>query len=184
VTTREIEYEALRATIRERGTARLVLVPIIFIGWAAAAIATAAVIEVALSTVVPLVVLAAGFEAIFALHVNVERVGRYLQVFHEPQGSDGWEHVAMAFGRTFKGTGPDPLFQRLFGLTVSVNFIPVALGGELWEVVFLAVLHLALIYRIRTAKAFAASQRVEDLARFERLRAAPPESAGQRNDEQ
>jgi hypothetical protein len=147
----------------------MALVPIIFIGWAAAAIATAAVIEVALSTVIPLMVLAAGFEAIFALHVNVERIGRYLQVFHEPPGSEGWEHVTMAFGKTFKPTGPDPLFQRLFALAVSVNFIPAGLGGEVWEVVFLAVLHLALIYRIRTAKAFAASQRAQDLDRFRKL---------------
>jgi hypothetical protein len=118
---------ALRATIRERGTARMVLVPIIFIGWAATAIATSAVITVALSSLVPLLVLAAGFEAIFALHSNVERIGRYLQVFHEEDGE--WEHVAMEFGRRFGGRGPEPLHPRLFALTVSVNYLPAALGG-------------------------------------------------------
>src|SRR3990170_4795475 len=101
------EYSALRATIRERGTARIVLLPLVFIGWAGTAVATAAVITVAVSTLVPLLVLVVGFEAVFALHVNVERIGRYLQVFHEPDG--GWEHVAMAFGQRFPGTGPDPL---------------------------------------------------------------------------
>ena len=121
------EYIAMRASIRERGTARMVLVPIIFIGWAATAVATTAVITVAIGALVPLMVLAAGFEAIFALHVNVERIGRYLQVFHEREA--GWEHVAMRFGQQFPGSGPDPLFSRLFILAVSVN-IP---AGRAWR---------------------------------------------------
>ena len=100
----------MRATIRERGTARMVLLPLVFIGWAGTAIATAAVITVALSTLVPLMVLVAGFEAIFALHINVERLGRYLQVFHEADG--GWEPFAMRFGQRFPGAGPDALFSR------------------------------------------------------------------------
>ena len=65
----------------------MVLLPVIFIGWAATAVATAAAITVAVSTLVPLLVLAAGFEAIFALHINVERIGRYLQVFHEQEAA-------------------------------------------------------------------------------------------------
>lgn len=168
------EYVALRQTIRERGTARLVLVPIIFAGWALCAIATAAVITVAISTLIPLIVLAAGFEAIFALHVNVERVGRYLQVFHEP--GEGWEHAAMRFGERFPGSGPDALFTRLFVLTVSANFLPAALGGEWLEVATVGALHLALIYRIRMAQRFAAGQRAADLERFTALRDAgrPP----------
>lgn len=154
----------MRATIRERGTARMVLTPLIFTGWAASAIATAAVITVALSTLVPLLVLAAGFQAVFALHVNVERIGRYLQLFHEEGG--GWEAVVMTYGRRFPGSGPDPLSGRLFVLATSVNFIPAALGGEPWEIVLLAALHLAFIYRVRTAKEFAARQRAEDEERF------------------
>jgi hypothetical protein len=165
---RDDEYRILRQTIRERGTARMVLLPLVFIGWAAAAIATAAVITVAVSTLIPLLVLVAGFEAIFALHVNVERVGRYLQVFHEQEG--GWEHVAMRFGEQFPGTGPDALFARLFVLTVSANFLPAALGGEAIEIGVVAALHLAFIYRIRTARQFVARQRAEDLARFTTLR--------------
>jgi hypothetical protein len=161
------EYAALRATIRERGTARMVLVPLIFIGWAGTAVATAAVITVAVSTLVPLLVLVAGFETIFALHVNVERIGRYLQVFHEPEG--GWEHVAMRFGQSFPGTGPDPLFSRLFVLATSVNFLPAALGGDIPEIVVLIVLHLLFINRIRVARGFAGRQRADDLARFASL---------------
>lgn len=171
MTLRDFEYQTLRQTIRDRGTARLVLSPIVFMAWAACAIATAAVITVAISTLVPLIVLAAGFEAIFALHVNVERIGRYLQVFHE--GADGWEEVAMQFGQRFPGAGPDPLFARLFVLTVSANFLPAALGGEIPELVVVAALHLAFIYRIRRAQAFAARQRAEDLDRFTAIRQGP-----------
>ena len=161
------EYRAMRATIRERGTARMVLIPFIFIGWAATAVATAAVITVAMATLVPLLVLVAGFEAVFALHLNVERIGRYLQVFHEPD--DGWEHVAMRFGQQFPGTGPDPLFSRTFLLATSVNFLPAALGGAVPELVIIAILHLVFINRVRIARAFAATQRARDLERFEAL---------------
>ena len=163
------EYEAMRTTIRQRGTARIVLVPAIFIGWAAVAVATAAIITVALSTLVPLLVLAAGFESVFALHVNIERLGRYLQAFHERAGQ-GWEHVAMSFGRQFPCSGPDPLFARLFILATSVNFFPAALGGEPWEIVVIGACHLALIYHVRKAQTFAAAQRTDDLKRFESLR--------------
>lgn len=179
---REAEYAALRATIRERGTARMVLLPVTFIGWAGAAIATAGVITVAVSTLVPLLVLAAGFEAIFALHMNVERIGRYLQAFHEtdpsPAGADdgppppwGWEQVAMAYGQRFPASAPDPLFGRLFVFAISVNFLPAALNFEfVAELVLLAIPHFVLINRIRVARIAAAAQRAEDLRRFNQLK--------------
>jgi hypothetical protein len=169
---RQSEYAAMRATIRERGTARLVLVPVIFIAWAATAIATAAVITVALSTVVPLMVLAAGFEGIFALYTNVERIGRYVQVFHERE--PGWEHVTMEFGRRYPGGGPDPLFGRLFVIAISINYLPAALGGTPVELAVLAILHLAVILRMRVARLAAASQRAADLEKFEAIRASQP----------
>ena len=162
------EYRVLRETIRQRGTLRMALVPVIFIGWAATAVATAAVITVAVSTLVPLLVLVAGFEAVFALHVNVERVGRYVQAFHEADG--GWEPVAMAFGQRFPSAGPDPLFAQLFVFGMSLNFLPVALGGELPEIIVLAVLHLLAVYRVRRARVFSRRQRAEDLERFQSIR--------------
>jgi hypothetical protein len=166
---KRLEYQAMRATIGQRVTVRMILVPVIFVAWAATAIATAAVITVALSTLVPLLVLAAGFEAISALYVNVERIGRYLQIFHERAG--GWEHVIMEFGRRFPQAGTDPLFSRLFAVAVSVNYLPVALGGELTEMVVLAIAHLLVVNRIRIARSAAATQRTEDHERFVALRA-------------
>ena len=181
MTKKDDEFRAMRGTIQQRGTARMVVVPIVFIGWAGTAVATAAVITVAISTLVPLLILAAGFESVFALHVNMERIGRYLQVFHE-EPEIGWEGVAARFGQRYPGAAPDPLFSRLFVLATSVNFLPAALGWEnVPELVVLAVLHFLFINRIRMARAFAASQREKDLERFAALRgemgsASPPGS--------
>jgi hypothetical protein len=174
---REAEYVAMRATIRERGTARMVLAPLVFTAWAGTAIATSAIITVAVSTLLPLMVLAAGFESIYALYLNVERIGRYLQVFHEhghEQGDGkpmelGWEHVTMEFGARFPG-GPDPLYSRLFMTAVSLNFLPVALGGSHIEIGILAVLHFLVINRMRVAQTAARTQRALDLERFKELR--------------
>ena len=173
MTKKDDEFRSLRATIQQRGTARMVVLPIVFIGWAGTAVATAAVITVAVSTLVPLLILVAGFEAVFALHVNVERIGRYVQVFHEVEGEAGWENAISRFGQQFPAARLDPLFSRLFILATSVNFLPAALGWEnMAELVVLAALHLVFINRVRLARSFAASQHAEDLQRFQALRRA------------
>jgi hypothetical protein len=178
---RHAEYAALRATIRERGTARMLLIPFVFTAWAGVAIATSAVIAVALSTLVPLLVLAAGFEATFALYTNVERLGRYLQVFHEQDAAVDWEHVSMEFGRRFSDGGPDPLFARLFMTAVSVNFLPVTLGGTTVEIVVLALLHFVFIFRMRHAQTAAQRKRAIDLDRFQTLATARATPGGARD---
>ena len=168
------EYEALRETIRQRGTIRMALVPAIFIGWAATAVATGALITVAVSTLVPLLVLVAGFEAIFALHMNVERIGRYLQVFHE-EDAGGWENVATRYGQRFPGSGlPDPLFAQIFIFAISINFLPVVLGFEHpVELAIVLLPHLVAAYRVRMARNASARQRREDIDRFTALRDEP-----------
>jgi len=177
MTHHDEEFAALRATIRERGTVRMVLLPLTLGVWAGAAVATMAAIQLPIAALLPLLVLAAGFESIYALHINVERIGRYLQVFHERDG--GWEHVTMAFGQRFPGSAPDPLFSRIFVIAVSVNYLPVAHGGEVTEMVVLAVLHLLFIARIRAARGVAARQRELDLERFEALyQASETQAAG------
>ena len=162
------EYEALRATIRERGTVRMILLPVTFGLWGAAAIATTAVVLLPIAALLPLLVLAAGFESIYALHVNVERIGRYIQVFHEPEG--GWEHVAMAYGQRFPGKGSDALFSALFLIATALNYLPVALGGTIPELVVAGLLHLLLAFHIGTARSRASRQRLQDLERFQALR--------------
>jgi hypothetical protein len=146
----------------------MVLLPVTFGLWAGAAVATTAAIQLPIATLVPLMVLAAGFESIYALHINVERIGRYLQVFHEPDG--GWEHVAMTFGERFPGRGPDALFSTLFLMATALNYLPVALGGTTPELVALGVLHLVLAVHIGTARRRASKQRKGDLERFEAIK--------------
>jgi hypothetical protein len=164
------EFAALRSTIRERGTVRMILLPVTFGLWAAAAVATTAAIQLPIAALLPLLVLAAGFEAIYALHINVERIGRYIQVFHEPGG--GWEHVAMTFGQRFPGRGPDALFSMLFLMATALNYLPVALGGTTPELVVGGLLHLVLAVHIGTARRRASTQRQKDLERFETIKQA------------
>src|SRR5262245_52823736 len=164
----QTEYDALRATIRERGTVRMILLPVTFGLWGGAAIGTTAAVALPIAALLPLIVLAAGFEAIYALHVNVERIGRYIQVFHEPDG--GWEHVAMTYGQRFPGKAPDALFSGLFLIATALNYLPVALGGTVPELVVAGLLHLLLAFHIGTARSRASRQRVQDLERFQALR--------------
>jgi hypothetical protein len=162
------EFAALRATIRDRGTVRMILLPVTFGLWAGAAVATTATIQLPIAALVPLLVLAAGFESIYALHINVERIGRYLQVFHEPDG--GWEHVAMTFGQRFPGKGPDALFSNLFLMATALNYLPVGLGGETRDLIVGGLLHLLLALHIGTAKRRATTQRALDLERFQAIK--------------
>src|ERR1043165_4328151 len=107
----ESEFATLRATIASRGTVRMVLVPVPLIGWASLAIVVVLVGDLPVAALPPLAVLAGGFEAINALHVGVERIGRYLQVFYEgtPE-APAWETSAMAVGPRARSSGVDPLF--------------------------------------------------------------------------
>jgi len=118
------EFQALRDTIRERGTRRVTLFWATTAFWAT--LLTAAIGLVAFAptigpragaflTLVSLLPLAAGFEAVFALHVGVERIGRYLQVFYEGREPlPAWERTAMAIGPTGPKGLTDPLFSAMF----------------------------------------------------------------------
>jgi hypothetical protein len=161
------EYRALRGTIQARGTARTC----IFIAglgiWAALSLVILGVGIAPLAVVFPLLVLAGTFEAVFALHAGVERIGRYLQVFH----GDTWEQAAMAFGPPLAGTGTDPLFAGLFGLATVCNFVQVLVAGAVpAELAVLGGFHMVFLARVVMARRAAARQRAADLARFEQLK--------------
>jgi len=164
------EYRSLRATIRERGTARIWVFVVGIIGWAALLTATAALAALPVATLLPLLVLVAVFEAVFSLHVGVERIGRYVQVFLE--NDNGWEHAAMAFGQPLRGTRVDPLFSACFLIATLLNFVPVLLAEpvpiELWVV---GAAHLIVAIRVVIARRSAAQQRAADLKRFVELKA-------------
>jgi len=174
----QVEYSALRATIRERGSTRVYVFVLGVAAWGALAIATAVVASTPLATIVPLVVLAAVFEAVFALHVGVERVGRYLQVFYETDGTDaagaGWEHAAMAFGRPRGAATSDPLFAVVFLIATFVNAAPALIvEPTMQEMIFVGGAHALFLVRLFAARDAASKQRAIDLARFTELRNIP-----------
>ena len=117
------EYRELRATIRERGSLRHLVVLITFSVWALTMMWAASALPVPIFIVIPLVVLVAGFEVGFALHVGVERIGRYLQVRYEAETETlvCWERTAMAL-RVPAG-GIDPLFVRVFLAAAILNLL-------------------------------------------------------------
>jgi hypothetical protein len=113
----DAEYSVLRHTIASRGTVRMVLFPVVMIAWAALALMVLTFGDAPIAALYPLAVLVGGFEAIHALHVGVERIGRYLQVYYEnPEAGPRWENTVMAVGPALPGGGIDPLFTVVFTL--------------------------------------------------------------------
>lgn len=165
------EYEALRATIRERGTRRIYVVLAGLAAWGALTIALLFAELQGGVTLVPFLILAATFELNFFIHTGVERIGRYIQVFFEEAGdSMGWETVAMNYGARFPG-GLDPLFVNVFSASAAVNFFSsLASAGRRpgWIAISL-IAHSLFAYRIVSARKAAASQRALDLDRFRNL---------------
>ena len=163
------EYEALRATIRERGTRRITLLVVALVAWA---VLFAVTIQGGgpLAAFGGLMVLVAGFEAVYSLHVGVERIGRYLQVFYEEAGHlPAWERTAMAYGRTPTGDGIDPLFSTVFAAGLLLNLVPVGLTGQPVFILAAVLGHAGFALRIVRARLYAAAQRAKDLERFRRL---------------
>lgn len=174
------EYRALRNTIRERGSLRHLTTCITFSVWATTMLWVASRFTGPLASVVPLAVLAAGFEIGFALHVGVERVGRFLQVRYEriPGSFVSWEETAMSL-RVPSG-GVDPLFLKLYLAAAILNLVagfwPWLLTGITAEKLTAAlplavavVTHAVAIVRWQAAARFAASQRATELKAFEEL---------------
>lgn len=172
------EYRALRATIRERGSVRLIVSLITFVSWAALVFVVLATTVVPVLGLIPLLVLAAGFEVVFAAHVGVERIGRYLQARYEsPEGLPAWEQTAMRLGQAgLPGGGIDPLFSALFTAAGLMNLVPIALlssaggpavAGVPLELLVYAILHFLFVARVVAARRFAATQRVRELPLFE-----------------
>lgn len=170
MTPRELdEYRALRDTIRERGTARVWVFLAGIVAWGALTIATAALASLPVATCLPLLVLAATFEAVFSLHVGIERIGRYVQVFLEDEG--GWEHTVMAAGPPPPGTRANPLFTVHFLMATLLNFVPALLAEPVpLEVAVVGSAHLLVAVRIVLAHRAAARQRDVDLVQFREAR--------------
>ena len=164
----ESEYTALRHTIASRGTARMILLPVTFIGWALVAATLIRLGHNPSASLFPLAVLASGFEAIHAMHVGVERIGRYLQVFYEGR-PDGplWETTAMSLGPALPGGGIDPLFTVIFALATILNLLSaiVPLTAPV-EALVIGAMHALFLVRVVRARGAATRQRAVDLESY------------------
>jgi len=172
----ESEFTALRQTIASRGTTRIVLLPVTLLGWAALACQLLFVSDVPLASLFSLAVLVAGFEAIHALHVGVERIGRYVQVYYESR-EDGprWETTAMKVGPALPGGGIDPLFTLVFICATVINLIPALLPSPTRvQLIALVLLHVAFLVRLVRARGAAARQRAVELESYRALRSEHP----------
>ena len=173
------EYRVLRDTIAARGSLRPVLVLAGLTGWALMVTAVLAWIPYPLAAVIPLLVLLATFEVIRPLHFGAERLGRYLQVFHEEEGqlerplsdTPSWERVAMRLSAV-PGTGGHPLFVPLFFLATIVNTLPVLLAqppATAIELGALGVPHAAFLIWLLNADRAMRRQRTAELEQFRAL---------------
>jgi hypothetical protein len=165
------EFTVLRQTIATRGTVRMVLLPVTVIGWTAI---TVALLHGGRNPLPPLLsfvslsVLVGGFEAIHALNVGVERIGRYLQVYYEA-ATDGplWETTAMAVGPGLPGGGIDPLFTVVFGALTGLNLVLVfPVLHTVTDYAVLVPVHAIFWIRVIRARGAAARQRAVDLETF------------------
>jgi hypothetical protein len=166
------EYEALRSTIRDRGSVRICAILAGVIAWGALLLALNAHEFERAAMLIPLLVLATTFEISFFIHTGVERVGRYLQVYHEDEGD--WEHVVMRYGKNYPG-GADALFVTLFAILTAADFLgslPSAARHVGWIPISLLA-HLAFGWRLFGARRLSAGQRAVDLERFRALKNDP-----------
>lgn len=148
----------------------MVLLPATFAAWAAVALAVLVLNDTPVASLLPLAVLAGGFEAIHALHVGVERIGRYLQVYYEQgAGLPRWETTAMAVGPALPGGGIDPLFSVIFVCAAMVNLLPVVTDTPLLDTALAVIAHAAFVFRVVRARGAAARQRAVELESFRAL---------------
>jgi hypothetical protein len=173
VSLSKAEYTVLRQTIASRGTVRMILLPVTLLGWSALMLAIFIVGAAPVTSLVSLAVLVGGFEAIHALHVGVERIGRYLQVYYESEsGSPRWESTVTAIGPALPGGGIDPLFSFVFVGVAFVNIIPALLPSPTrLELAVVGIVHIGFVARVVRARGAAARQRAVELESFRAVHA-------------
>jgi len=154
----------------------MVLVPLTLFGWGLLAGALVIFSEWPIAALLSLGALVGGFEAIHALHVGVERLGRYIQVYYEVETSGPqWESTAMRLGPGLPGGGVDPLFTVLFVCAALANLLPVFIPPPPFsEAALPVVLTAAFIVRVVRARRAAARQRGNELEMFRKMRAEGP----------
>jgi hypothetical protein len=161
----QAEFDALQATIRARGTTRIVLFYVGIAVWAALTVATTAIIVLPVAALLPLLVLAAGFEATASLHIGVEGGGAQVAAGRQPASAD-------------------PIFSVIYVLATLANFLPVALTAQMKEeMIAIGALHALFLWRVLTLRRAIANQQVGAL-REAPLRPEAPLPSGERDHEE
>lgn len=166
MTHRVAEFTVLRQTIAARGTARVLLFAASVAMWATLATVHGLFSDLPLLSLIPLCVLGAGYEAVWALHVGAERIGRFIQVAHETEpGQASWETTVMRLGPGLPGGGVNPLFSLIFGAACLIN-LGAAFAAEPLpvEVMLLFAVHAVFLVRLAQTRILAGRQRQADLA--------------------
>jgi hypothetical protein len=162
---RALEYDSLRAAIRVRSVAGPALLVFTILGWAALTLWVFTTDVVSAAALVPLIVLAAGFEALYQLHVHTTRLALYLHVAYDAT----WETTSLSYRQRFGAFGSNSLFAALFILATLVNFVPAAVSGAPEELAGIGIAHALLVIRIILASRRATRLEAEDLERFRSL---------------
>lgn len=174
---RRSDYLVLRQTIAQRGALRPILTLAGLGIWAVVLTAVLVLLPYPVGAAIPLLILIVTFEVIRPLHFGAERIGRYLQVFHEEEGdpsrplrdTPSWERVAMSFGAV-PGVGGHPLFVPVFLLATAINYLGVLLPRPVAiEFSVMAVPHLAFIAWLVVTDRAMRHQRTTELARLREL---------------
>jgi hypothetical protein len=181
------EFRALRAAIRERAIARVVLLAVSWVGWAALATAIMLVLPAVPLLVLPLVVLLAAFEVNLGIVRAAARIGTYLRVvFEERRAVPGWETALADLARRHPNTAGDPLFFWVFVAVLCANYLCVIIAmGEAadpatrvredsLDLALVTALHGAVLLRFSLARRAVAAGGKDEL---ERLRAVTGEFA-------
>jgi hypothetical protein len=128
-----LESDSLRAAIRVRTVLAPALLVASILGWGALTLWVFTSDVVSAATLVPLMVLTAGFEAITALHGRAERA---------------WDTVPLSYRQRFAPSGSNALFPVIFFLATVVNYLPAAVSGTVEELAGLGFAHVLFAIRI------------------------------------
>ena len=150
----------------------MVLVPLTFVAWASLSLIVLLFADVPVASLFTLVVLAGGFEAVHALHVGAERIGRFLQVYYENTAEGPhWETSVTSVGPGLPGGGIDPLFTFVFAAAAFLNMMLVLLPDpSRTELGAIGVLHVLFVARLVRARGASARQRAVELESFKAVR--------------
>jgi hypothetical protein len=169
------EFRALRTTIRSRGSFRLAICLAGLVGWALTLLIVLAWVANPIAGTVPLLLVVATFEMNRMLHLGIERIGRYLQVFFEEAAPDAastpaWERTVMRLGPSLPGAGGHPLLVPIFFSATLINFLSVLLPGPTpIELGAMTVPHVSFLIWMLYADRGMRQQRERELEEFRKI---------------